>query len=85
MSFARLNSSVATPRGFAFAVVKPALKHGSTLDCRYRGRSGNTFNHEDGCDRVNSASDDHSSALADYEPSPAIDRRVSVENKRLVA
>jgi hypothetical protein len=48
MAFARLNSGVATRRGFAFAVVKPALKHGATLDCRYRGKGkpliGKTLN-----------------------------------------
>jgi len=38
MAFAWLNSGVATRRGFAFAVVKPALKRGATLDCRYRGK-----------------------------------------------
>jgi len=37
MAFARLNSGVAMRRGFAFAVVKPALKRWATLDCRYRG------------------------------------------------
>jgi hypothetical protein len=37
MAFARLNSGGATRRGFAFAVLKPALKRGATLDRRYRG------------------------------------------------
>jgi hypothetical protein len=37
MTFARLNSGVTTRRGFALAVLKPALKRGATLDCRYRG------------------------------------------------
>ena len=30
---------VATRRGYAFAVVKPALKRGATLNYRYRGKS----------------------------------------------
>ena len=106
MAFARLNSGVATRRGFAFAVVKPALKRGSTLDCRYRGRrdSGTPdecsvavlideiqcFNQNEGCFHVHyvcehCAYDDQLSALADSERSPAINRRVSVENEPLVA
>jgi len=38
MAFARLNSGVAPRRGFAFAVVKPALKRGPTFNCRYCGK-----------------------------------------------
>jgi len=102
-------------RGFALAVVKPALKRGATLDCRYRGKGAaarrisagaaanpvgdvrfayrsmksNTFSQKEGCTctRFNAvryaclhpASGNHSSALADYDRSPAIHRRVWVE------
>ncbi len=83
MAFGRLNSGIATRRGFAFAVVKPALKRGPTLDCRYRGKAKpvtrKALNWKRGGYARLLLSRLELSARADGERSPAIHRRVLLE------
>ena len=86
---------------FPFAVFKPALKRGTTFNCRYRGRWDSStpdawsvallideiqcLNQKNRSAHVHCACVYQLSALADYERSPAIHRRDSLQNEDLVA